>query len=56
MNPKTALRLQARMLLPINWVSGGFYFGSGGSGATISGGSAIIQGDASLGIVMKLGS
>jgi opacity protein-like surface antigen len=55
MNEKVGLRLQARLLLPINWVSGGVYFGSGGGGATISGGSAICQGDATLGIVLKLG-
>jgi hypothetical protein len=55
LNPKTSLRLQARFLLPMQWTSGGIYFGSGGSGLTLSGGSAIAQGDASLGITFKLG-
>lgn len=55
MNEKLGLRLQARMLLPISWVSGGFYMGSGGSGVSLSGGSAILQGDATVGVVLKLG-
>jgi hypothetical protein len=54
-NPKTSLRLQARFLMPIQWTSGGVYFGTGGSGLTISGGSTIAQGDASLGLTFKLG-
>jgi len=55
MNDKVSLRLQARLLLPINWVSGGFYFGTGGSGVSVSGGSALPQGDATLGLSFKLG-
>lgn len=55
MNEKIGLRLQARALIPVSWVSGGVYFGSGGGGVSVSGGSAIIQGDASLGIVIKMG-
>jgi hypothetical protein len=54
-NPKTSLRLQARFLMPVQWTSGSFYFGTGGSGLAISGGSAIAQGDASLGLTFKLG-
>jgi hypothetical protein len=54
-NPKTSIRLQARFLMPVQWTSGSFYFGTGGSGLAISGGSAIAQGDASLGITFKLG-
>ena len=56
MNDKIDLRLQARALIPVMWASGGVYFGSGGGGVSISGGSAILQGDASLGIVIKMGS
>lgn len=55
MNEKIDLRLQARALIPVSWVSGGIYFGSGGGGVTITGGSAILQGDASLGLTFKLG-
>jgi hypothetical protein len=54
-NPKVALRLQARFLMPIQWTSGSVYFGTGGSGLAVSGGSAIAQGDASLGLTFKLG-
>jgi len=56
MNERTSLRLQTRLLLPIQWASSGFYFGTGGSGVTVGGGSSIIQGDVSLGLTMKLGS
>jgi hypothetical protein len=55
MNPKVSIRLQSRLLLPINWASGGVYFGTGGSGLSVSGGSSLPQGDASLGISFKLG-
>jgi len=54
-NERVGLRLQARFLLPMNYTSGGAYFGTGGSGFTISGGSAMPQGDASLGLTFKLG-
>lgn len=56
MNERSAIRLQARLLVPIQWSSTGFYFGSGGSGISVSGGSSIIQGDVSLGVSVALGS
>lgn len=46
------VRIQARMLMPVTW--GGFYFGTGGSGATV--GSAMISGDVGGGLIFKLGS
>ena len=52
---KMAIRLQSRFLLPMNYASGGFYFGTGGSGFGVSGGSAMPQGDVSLGLTFKLG-
>jgi len=52
---KMAIRLQARFLLPMNYTSGGAYFGTGGSGFSVSGGTAMPQGDAHLGVVIKLG-
>jgi hypothetical protein len=52
---RVALRLQSRFLLPVNWASGGLYFGSGGGGFTVSGGSAMPQGDAHLGLTINLG-
>lgn len=45
------VRLQARMLMPVTW--GGFYFGTGGSGASV--GSAMISGDVGGGLIFKLG-
>lgn len=53
---KMAVRLQTRLLIPIQWGSAGFYFGSGGSGISVGGGSSIIQGDVSLGLSFKLGA
>jgi len=55
-NPKTSLRLQTRLLIPVQWGSAGFYFGTGGSGISVGGGSSIIQGDVSLGLAFKLGT
>jgi opacity protein-like surface antigen len=55
-NPKVGLRLQVRGLLPVQWFSTGVYFGTGGSGVSVSGSSSLIQGDASLGLTFKLGS
>jgi len=52
---RMALRLQTRMLIPIQWSNTGFYFGTGGANITVGGGSTLIQGDVSLGLVMKLG-
>ena len=55
MNEKADLRLQARLLLPVNWASGGLYFGTGGAGVGVSGGSFMPQGEATLGLTFKLG-
>jgi hypothetical protein len=49
------LRLQARLLLPILWGGGGFYFGSGGGGVGISAGSSIAQIDLGGGILIAFG-
>jgi len=54
-NEKAGLRLQTRLLLPVQWSSGGFYFGSGGAQVTVGGSSTLVQGDVSLGLVMKFG-
>lgn len=40
---KVSLRLHAQLFSPVQWAGGGFYFGSGGSGAGISTGSTIFQ-------------
>src|SRR5262245_31187949 len=52
---KMAIRLQSRFLMPMNYASGGFYFGTGGGGFGVSGGTALPQGDVSLGLSFKLG-
>ena len=55
MGSRVALRLQSRLLIPINFASGGLYFGTGGGGVSVSGGTALPQGDATLGLALKLG-
>jgi len=55
MNEKISLRLQSRLLLPTRWMSGGVWFGSGGSGLSING-AVVPQGDALVGLSIKLGS
>lgn len=52
---RVAVKLTQRLLFPIQYTTGGFYFGSGGSGISVSGGSTVIQGDTSLGLTFQLG-
>jgi len=40
---KVSLRIHAQLLSPVQWAGGGFYFGTGGSGAGVSTGSTIYQ-------------
>lgn len=40
---KLSLRLHAQILSPIQWISGGLYFGTGGSGNSVTAGSTIWQ-------------
>ena len=47
--------LHARLLIPVQWVGAGFSIGTGGSGAGLSMGSSIVQGDIGGGIVIALG-
>ena len=42
-NSRVSLRLHAQILSPVQWFGGGFYFGTGGSGAGVSTGSTIWQ-------------
>ena len=53
---KIALRLEARLLMPITWGGGGFMVGTGGSGFYLGGGSAILQGSLSAGLTIALGN
>lgn len=50
-NPKVAVRLHARMLLPVYIDGGAFYAGSGGSGLAVSGWIPMVQGDFGVGLV-----
>ena len=47
-----ALRLQGRLLMPIQWAGGGLWCGTGGCGIGLSGGSSIIQGDVTAGLAI----
>ncbi|MFN3839466.1 MAG: porin family protein, partial [Cyclobacteriaceae bacterium] len=40
---RVSLRLHTQLLSPVQWFGGGFYFGTGGSGAGVSTGSTIYQ-------------
>jgi hypothetical protein len=40
---KISFRVHAQLLSPVQWFGGGFYFGTGGSGAGVSTGSTIYQ-------------
>ena len=35
-NDKVSLRIHAQILSPVQWIGGGAYFGTGGSGASVS--------------------
>lgn len=40
---KVSLRIHGQLLSPVQWAGGGFYFGTGGSGAGVTTGSTIYQ-------------
>jgi len=40
---KVSIRLHGQLLSPVQWAGGGFYFGTGGSGAGVTTGSTIYQ-------------
>ena len=40
---KVSIRLHGQLLSPVQWAGGGFYFGTGGTGAGVSTGSTIYQ-------------
>jgi hypothetical protein len=48
------IRLQSRLLAPINWAGLGFYCGTGGCGSGVNAGSTFISGDVSGGLVFRL--
>ena len=55
LSDRVDLRLQARLLLPMNFESGSFYFGSGGGAVSLSGGTVVPQGEATLCVTFKQG-
>jgi len=52
---RIGIRLQARLLLPMQFAGVGFGCGSGGCGSGVSGYTSTIQGDFTGGVVLKLG-
>jgi hypothetical protein len=40
---KFSLRLKTQLLSPVEWLGYGFYFGTGGNGASVTTGSTIYQ-------------
>lgn len=51
---RIGLRLQARLMMPFSWVSGGVYCGTGGCGSGVSASSTVIEGDISGGLLVVL--
>jgi opacity protein-like surface antigen len=56
---RIGIRLQGRLLIPMYFYGGGFYMGIGGggpsSGVSLSSTSRVIQGDLSVGVIIRLG-
>jgi len=51
---RIALRVQGRLMMPINWAGLGVSCGSGGCGSGVTLGSTIIEGDLTAGLVVVL--
>ncbi len=51
---RLGIRLQARLLIPFLWSSGGLWCGTGGCSIGVGGGSSLIQGDIIAGLTIKL--
>jgi len=52
---RIGLRLHGRLLFPLIFSGGGFYFGTGGAGFGVSSGIPVMQGDLSAGLIIGLG-
>ena len=52
---RVGIRIQAQLLMPIQWGGGGIFCGTGGCGGTIGGGTAIAQGTVGGGLIIALG-
>ena len=53
-NERFGLRVQARMMAPINWAGVGLYCGTGGCGSSVNVGSTVIEGDLTGGVFVVL--
>ncbi len=51
---RIGFRLHARLLLPFMYSSGGMWCGTGGCSVGVSSGSAVVQGDVALGLVIRI--
>ena len=56
LSDKIGIRLQARLLLPMQFAGIGFGCGGGGCGSSVSTYTSTVQGDFTGGIILKLGS
>lgn len=52
-NKRIALRFQGRLLIPIQYAGGSMFCGSGGCSIGLSGGTSILQGDVTAGVVIR---
>jgi hypothetical protein len=50
LSPALAIRLHARLLVPVYFAGGGFYVGTGGSGATVNAGVPAVAADFGVGL------
>ena len=55
LSERIGIRLEGRLMMPITWGGGGFMVGSGGSGFYLGGGSAILEGSFTAGLIIALG-
>jgi len=55
LSERIGIRLEGRLMMPITWAGGGFMVGTGGSGFYLGGGSAILQGSLTAGLIIALG-
>jgi len=52
-NKNIALRIQGRLLIPIQYAGGSMFCGSGGCSIGLSGGTTILQGDVTAGVAVR---
>ena len=52
---RVGIRLQGRLMLPMFWGGAGFSVGTGGSGFYLGGGTSMVQGDFTGGLIIGLG-